>query len=207
MKGDLRDMSISNKDARIRWEDDREQDLWDFMRRRLQDGLSVTAALKEYGDKNGMSWLTARWKYYQIRSRQGETPVPRQPSKPARVSRGRRAVASQQEFFSYLTDLVEGSANSGEDIVPLIKGLSRLAMLSSEGIRLKEALRERERLAASAASEAEKARAERDRALESLQRLCSFLEEWLAAPPVERVGSLKEFSERLRAEIDSAMAN
>ena len=54
MKGVLRDMSISDRDARIRWEDVREQDLWDFMQRRLQDGFSITAALKEYGSKHDM---------------------------------------------------------------------------------------------------------------------------------------------------------
>ncbi len=188
-------MSISEKDARIRWEDDRERDLWDFMGRRLRDGLSITAALKEYGDKNGMSWLTARWKYYQIRSKQGsDDPVSPPKAKSARNRGRRRKEAPQNEFLSYLTDLVEGSAQSGEDIVPLMKGLSRLAMLSSEGIRLREALREREKQAASAISQAEKAAAERDRAQQSLQRMCAFLEEWLSLPPVEKVGSLQESS-------------
>jgi hypothetical protein len=201
-------MSISEKDARIRWEDERERDLWDFMRRRLRDGLSITAALKEYGDKNGMSWLTARWKYYQIRGRQGgESPASPPEDRPDKERTRRRKETSQDEFLSYLTDLVEGSAQSGEDIVPMMKGLSRLAMLSSEGIRLRESLRERERLAASAVSDAKKASAERDRAQDTLRALCAFLQEWLELPPVEKVGSLKEFSERLRAEIDSAMAN
>lgn len=200
-------MSISDRDARIRWEDVREQDLWDFMQRRLQDGFSITAALKEYGSKHDMSWLTARWKYYQIRSRKdGADASPRRPG-PKPGGRGQRQTkgASDKDFLGYMTDLIEGSSQSGEDLVPMMRGLSRLAMLSSEGIRLREALKERDKRAESAVFEAEKVRVERDRAKEHLSRICAFLEEWLASSAVERVGSLKEFSERLQVLLDAVV--
>lgn len=200
-------MSISDRDARIRWEDARERDLWDFMQRRLREGVSITAALKEYGDRHGMSWLTARWKYYQIRSRKDGADVsPRKPGpKSRRGVQHQNKSASEDDFLAYMTDLIEGSSKSGEDIIPMMRGLSRLAMLSSEGIRLRATLKERDELAKSAASEAEKARAERDRAKESLSKICAYLEDWLTSSAVERVGSLKEFSERLQVLLDAVV--
>jgi hypothetical protein len=182
-------VGATEKYSRYRWKEGREKDLWSFVDERVRDGSSVTAALKEYGRKNEMSWLTARWKYYQIRKRgiaaarnrgEGSTPGGREPA-------GGPFTAAEEDFLGSLAELVTSSRDFGQDIVPFMKGLSRMASLSRESAYLKE---ERDRHRAATRDDAE-----------ALAGVCRFLEGWLNLSQVDRVGSLRAFSDQLAAEL------
>ncbi len=175
-------MAMPDRDSRFRWQEGKESELWAYMERKIGDGVSITAALKEYGDRNGMSWLTARWKYYQLRRRKAEQ----------EIAQARPEPQDHGDFITYLTDFVSLSREAGEDVVPLVKGLSRLAMLSCQGLRGRE----------DALLEAQEAKALQAKTTHALSRLRQFLEEWLAQPQVDQVGSLRDFSRRLRQELD-----
>jgi hypothetical protein len=181
-------VGATEKYSRYRWEQGREKDLWLFVDDRVKGGASVTAALKEYGKKHSMSWLTARWKYYQLR-KQGLQSA----ASIGAVGGGAVPLAGgpftedEEDFLGYLAEFISSTRDSGQDVVPFIRGLSRLAALSREGARLKEEL--------------ERSRSGAREGAEALAGLCHFLEDWLRLPQVDRVGSLKDFSERLGAEL------
>lgn len=189
-------MGGTPKYSRYRWKEGREQDLWSFVDGRIKDGTSVTAALKEYGKKHNMSWLTARWKYYQIRKQgaPGAEIAPETPEQDLPLATG-PAVQSgagpfskdEEDFLGYLAEFISSSRDTGQDVVPFIKGLSRLAALSREGSRLKQEL--------------ERVRARETEGAETIARTCRFLEDWLRLPQVDRAGSLKDFSAGLEQEV------
>ena len=116
----------------------KEADLREFVEGRVSQGASITKALKEYAEKNRISWLTARWKYYQVRNQDRNEPRDR----PVPFETDRIPVEEPQsregDFLDYLQDLVRATEESGQDIVPFIKGLSRMAVLSKESTRLRE---------------------------------------------------------------------
>jgi hypothetical protein len=160
------------RSPRYRWKEGKAADLREFVEGRVLQGTSITQALKEYADKNGISWLTARWKYYQIRNQ----PRPAQPDLiPVEEPQSREG-----DFLDYLQDLVRSTEESGQDIVPFIKGLSRMAVLSKESTRLREEiaiLRKRTREAASV-----------------IEGHLANLARWLEGSQVDKVSNLKEFS-------------
>lgn len=183
-------MGTAERNARYKWKEGREDDLRSFVDGRVQDGCSVTAALKEYGQRNDMSWLTARWKYYQIRKRGivgGRGPDERAASPRAKDHPESPFTRDEEDFLGYLAEFVTSTRETGQDIVPFIKGLSRMAALSREASRLRE--------------ERDKRRALLREDADTLGEVCRFLETWLRMPQVDRVGSLKEFSDRLSAEV------
>lgn len=61
-------MGTTARSPRYRWKEGKEADLREFVEGRVLQGASITQALKEYAEKNRISWLTARWKYYQVRN-------------------------------------------------------------------------------------------------------------------------------------------
>ena len=183
-------MGATEKYSRYRWKEGREKDLWSFVDGRVREGVSVTAALKEYGKRNNMSWLTARWKYYQVRKQQGtgeQRPVLATPQ-----DDGRPFSRDEEDFLGYLSEFVASSRDYGQDVVPFIKGLSRMAVLSKEGTTLRQ---------------------DRDRRLAALREdaaviseVCGFLRDWLSLSQVDRVASLKGFSDRLGSETERLSA-
>jgi hypothetical protein len=182
-------VGTTEKYPRYRWKEGREKDLRSFVDDRVQGGASVTAALKEYGKRHDMSWLTARWKYYQIRKRGMESP-----RTPGNGGESRRAQPSdapftrnEEDFLGYLAEFVTSTRDAGQDIVPFMKGVSRMAALSRQTTRLKQE-RETERAALREDTTA-------------LAEVCRFLEGWLNLPQVDRVGSLKAFSDQLAQEV------
>jgi hypothetical protein len=182
VEGSKRDMAMPDRDSRFRWQEGKEAELWAYMEKKIQDGVSITAALKEYGDRNGMSWLTARWKYYQLRKRKAEQ----------EMAPTRQEPQDHGDFIAHLANFVSMSREAGEDVVPLVRGLSRLAMLSCQGLRARE----------QALREAQEIRVLQAKTREAFSRLQRFLEDWLNQPQVDQVGSLKDFSTRLRKELD-----
>jgi hypothetical protein len=162
--------------------------LRDYVDSRVREGVSITQALKEYGQKNRMSWLTARWKYYQVRNQKSDgkraevAEAAAAPSEAAPLSTVR-----DDDFLSYLRDLVLATEESGQDIVPFIKGFSRMAVLSRESMRHREEVfRLKEQL-----------RSVRE-AIESHSR---NLSEWLLKTQVDRVSCLKEFSDLMARDL------
>ena len=136
-----------------------------------------------------MSWLTARWKYYQIRKRgiaaagdRGKGPAPGGPERA-----GGPFTAAEEDFLGSLAELVTSSRDFGQDIVPFIRGLSRMSSLSRVSAYLKE---ERDRHMVATRKDAE-----------ALAGVCRFLEGWLSLSQVDRVGSLKAFSDQLATEL------
>lgn len=195
LKGDMR-MGGSPKYSRYRWKEGREKDLWSFVDGRVKGGTSVTAALKEYGKKHNMSWLTARWKYYQIRKQGHEAagspaPQPETQVEPQGVPQPSEASGpfsrDEEDFLGYLAEFISSSRDSGQDVVPFIKGLSRLAALSKEGSRLRDEL--------------ERSRTHVRESAESIDRVLRFLGDWLRLSQVDRAGSLKDFSSGLELEL------
>lgn len=181
-------MGTSAKSPRYRWKEEREMHLRDYVDSRVREGVSITQALKEYGQKNRMSWLTARWKYYQVRNQKSDgkraevAEAAAAPSEAAPLSTVR-----DDDFLSYLRDLVLATEESGQDIVPFIKGFSRMAVLSRESMRHREEVfRLKEQLRS---------------AREAIESHSRNLSEWLLKTQVDRVSCLKEFSDLMARDL------
>lgn len=183
-------MGSSAQSPRYRWREEKETDLRDYVESRVRDGVSKTQALKEYGERNKMSWLTARWKYYQVRN-QTAAPRPEVALAHAPGTGGRegapRASSPDDDFLGSLQDLLLATEESGQDIVPFIKGFSRMAVLSRESMRLRdEVALLKERLKA---------------AQTSLREHCGHVGQWVGKTQVERVSCLKEFSDLMERDL------
>jgi hypothetical protein len=181
-------LGTSAKSPRYRWKEEREMHLRDYVDSRVREGVSITQALKEYGQKNRMSWLTARWKYYQVRNQKSD-------GKRAEVAEAAAAPSEaappstvrDDDFLSYLRDLVLATEESGQDIVPFIKGFSRMAVLSRESMRHREEVfRLKEQLRS---------------AREAIESHSRNLSEWLLKTQVDRVSCLKEFSDLMARDL------
>lgn len=180
-------MGATEKYSRYRWKEGRERDLWSFVDGKVREGTSVTAALKEYGKRHNMSWLTARWKYYQVRKRESLTdtaPVDSPAAVPEPVQ--------EEDFLSALSDFVSSSKDYGQDVLSLMRGLSKMASLSRESVRL---IAERDRRASALREDAA-----------VLHDVCGFLRDWLSLSQVDRVAHLKAFSDRLGTEVERLVA-
>jgi len=193
-------MAVAKKDSRYRWKDGEEAKLVEYVDSRAKEGVSVTSALKEYSREKGISWLTARWKYYQVKRKtqphgrtEAEADSPRE-SEPK--------VSAEDDFLGSLSCLVDTLKGSGEDVVPFMRGLSRMALLAREamsaGSRLNDLQRERDHLW----GELERTR-ERIRALrEDVKKHLAVVEDWLALSQVDKVSALKDFAGNLARERD-----
>ncbi len=174
-------MGTTARAPRYRWKKGKEADLREFVEGRVHEGASITQALKEYAEKNRISWLTARWKYYQVKSQGAPaTPPTAAVSEPEPRSR-------EGDFLDYLQDLVRSTEESGQDIVPFIKGLSRMAVLSRESMRLRDELAGfRQRIREGS---------------KTLDEHCRRVSEWLERSQVDRVSFLKEFSQAMEQDV------
>jgi len=173
------------RSARYRWKEGKEADLREFVEGRVLQGASITQALKEYAEKNRISWLTARWKYYQVRNQgnQEDQTAAREPE-----HGGIQEPQSREEgFLDYLQDLVRSTEESGQDIVPFIKGLSRMAVLSKESTRLRDEIAALKKCIRDAA-----------RVIEDHS---ANLARWLERSQVDRVSCLKEFSRAMEEDL------
>jgi len=180
-------MGSTEKSARYKWREGKEEELKLFVDSRVKDGASVTQALKEYGKRHDMSWLTARWKYYQIRKRPEAARLADLGQGTAPEARSVAEGAREDDFLGYLAEFVTSARDVDQDIVQFVRGLSRLAALSRETTALRK---EREQAVLSLRQDAE-----------LIGRVCRIIREWLDLPQVDRVGALKSFSERLSEEV------
>lgn len=178
-------MGATEKYSRYRWKEGREKDLWSFVDGKVREGASVTAALKDYGKRHNMSWLTARWKYYQVRKREA---LASDPAPGASLETTGPMEAGDEDFLTCLSEFVSSSKDYGQDVLSMMRGLSRMASLSRESARL---IRERDSRSAALREDAA-----------VIREVRSFLGEWLTRSQVDRVATLKGFSDRLGAEIE-----
>lgn len=192
-------MVISQARPRYRWKDGKDRELVEFVGQRVGAGVPVTTALKEFGQANGISWLTARWKYYQMkRIGEGteELNVQHAPRPTSVDSEGQ-----EEDFIGYLADFVGASDEYGADIVPFVRGLSRMARLSREAVVLKRKLAESETALKAARREAADARAGLREATTRYSGVCNLAENWLSLSQVEKVADLKAFAARIAEEL------
>ncbi len=187
-------MATSEKETRYRWKDGKERELLAFVNRSTQKGSTVTAALKEYGEKHGISWLTARWKYYQMKRRlhaQNES-VSKTKLVPDTEShdKAESALVDDDDFLTALSALIVSSQHIGEDVVSLIRGFSRMASLAHETIELKQQLN-------NTAKDMNEIRQTAQAARKSLEDLDEVIGSWQRLSSVEKFNTLREFEQSL----------
>lgn len=192
-------MAVSQARSRYRWRDGKDRELMNFVGERVEAGVPVTTALKEFGEANGISWLTARWKYYQMKRMTEGTEETNVQHAPRPISLDLEM--QEEDFIGYLADFVGVSGEYGADIVPFVKGLSQMARQSREAIILKRKLAESETALKAARKEAADAKACLREAATKYSGLCNLLEDWLSLSQVEKVAELKVFVARIAEEL------
>lgn len=181
---------------RYRWKDGKDKELMEFVGKRVEAGVAVTTALKEFGDANDISWLTARWKYYQMR--RNEKPV-----KDVALPKTSQAQAPpDDDFLGHLADFVNASNDLGTDVVPLVRGLSRMARLSKEAMALRRQLAMSEDELRQERQKASDAKADLDKTAARYLDLCALLERWLNLSQVDKVAGLKEFASSVSCHLE-----
>ena len=186
-------MVMNAKDARCKWQREKEEELMSFVDEKVKNGVSVTAALKEYGKKNGISWLTARWKYYQVKKRpNGKVAV-----EPAYT----RKSVSGDDFLGALTNLMKHLKNGTRISFLLLTGCPNW-LLSREGLGLKEKIAELEASYNKLASEHTELSGKMGELKQKYDSLKEIIVEWLELSQVDKVSSLKEFADRLFREVN-----
>lgn len=194
--------ALSRQSERIRWKDGKERELAEFMKARIDAGMSITDALKAFAQENGISWLTARWKYYQMQ-RKRDSKAPAETTKPVRRGLRRRdAVRSEGQFIESLQRFIGASKASGVDILPLVKGLARFATLAEEGAKLRTRIEETEREKQALLAELQRRRFESGEFEDHLKALLKQIDEWLGKSEVDRIQYLTEFSNGLKREME-----
>ena len=170
-------MGTTARSPRYRWKEGKVADLREFVEGRVLQGASITQALKEYAERNRISWLTARWKYYQVRNQApAEAALPQVDVEPG---------SREGDFLDYLQDLVRSTQESGQDIVPFIKGLARMAVLSRKHCLRDDLAGLRQYV----------------RKWPGSSRSTPEAWEWLERSQVDRVSSLKEFSAAMEEDL------
>jgi len=203
-------MAVTEKDSRYRWKNGKELELLSFVDDRTKAGATVTSALKEYSEKNGMSWLTARWKYYQVKRKMATT-VDREGD--AREDGERKAAETKQksslagrDFLGALSEMIETSEELGEDVVSFIKGISRMASLAQKSLLLEKRLSEMEGEKNLLSEQLQKAKRAAREATDVLRDLDDFFQSWLSSSQVEKVSGLKDFVSQLESKRNSFSA-
>ncbi|MGE5485917.1 MAG: hypothetical protein ACM3X4_12970 [Ignavibacteriales bacterium] len=183
-------MPVGESPKRIRWKAGKEDELWAFMQERLSSGANISEALKTYADRNGISWLTARWKYYRLKQDRSQVAPPQIAGSdglaPGPAQAGDRTIETLSDFFRSASSLGD------VDLTGLLEGLASMARLAVEGRRMKQAEQRLHRW--------ETLIAEARREHESLSEL---IREWTAAPGVERIASIGDFEARLKAAVEA----
>ncbi|MBE3518726.1 MAG: hypothetical protein IMW97_00280 [Firmicutes bacterium] len=194
--------ALSKQTQRIRWKDGKERELAEFMKARTDAGMSITDALKAFAQENGISWLTARWKYYQMQ-RKKDSKTDQEVTKAVRRDRRKQDTAtSEGQFLESLQRFIGASRASGVDVLPLVKGLARFATLAEEGAKLRARMEETEREKQALQAELERRRFESGEMEDHLKALLKQIDEWLGKSEVDRVQYLAEFASGLKREME-----
>ncbi|NPV69201.1 MAG: hypothetical protein HPY55_00965 [Firmicutes bacterium] len=182
---------------RIRWKAGKEAELWQYVQGRLAAGANVSEALKGFADDNGISWLTARWKYYRLKQNKGsggEDASPVATEEPAPVTSERDGDTA----FRALTLFLKSATSL--DSLELSGFLSGLATLAEMALTGKTASGELAVLRTRQRELTERVRAYEEKLAGAAGRLSAVravVDDWLKMPGVDRVTSLEEFTGRL----------
>jgi hypothetical protein len=187
-------MSVATRPGRIRWKDGKAEELWEFVQERTARGQRITEALKEFADQNGISWLTARWKYYRVRNEREEEPPAAEPV-PAPEGAG-------DGLLEELGAFMKRAAAAGVDLAAFFAALHQLARRAEEGHGLRQRVDELERELDARQSEAAALREQLERVREQYTTLNYLVTDWLNLQSVDRVTSMGDFGRRLRYQVD-----
>lgn len=188
---------------RIRWKAGKEDELWDYVQTRTAAGVSISEALKRFADSNGISWLTARWKYYRLKQDRSATiaeleEVPAPPKTASLETRFR-----PDDSFEALSSFLSAAARlEGTDLTGLLSGLASMARAALDGEEARgtaRAVRTRYNELVQTCQEYEKRFSQVRQEYETLSML---VREWLARHSVDRVTTLGDFAKRLEVQVD-----
>ncbi|MDP2858295.1 MAG: hypothetical protein Q8P50_10000 [Bacillota bacterium] len=196
---------------RIRWKAGKEDELWDYVQSRMASGISISEALKTFADKNSISWLTARWKYYRLRQDRAVV-IPELEEQDAARHDAARAVGpglatdeaakSDQTLQALSNFLSSASKLEGVDLTGLLTGLSNMATAALSG----EEARHTAATIRTEYNELLRIMQEYDRRFaqvrQEYQTLAGLVDEWLNLHSVDRVTTMGEFGKKLRVQVD-----
>jgi hypothetical protein len=190
---------------RIRWKAGKEDELWDYVQSRTATGISISEALKTFADKNGISWLTARWKYYRLRQDRA-TGIPeleeQEPGELVVAPAVEENAKSDQTLTALSAFLSSASKLESVDLTGLLTGLSNMANAALGG----EDARRATSTIRSEYNELLRTMQEYDRRFgqvrQEYQTLAALVDEWLNLHSVDRVTTMGEFSKKLRVQVD-----
>lgn len=109
---------------RIGWKQGKEEELLEFISERSARGISIVESLKEFAKQNGISWTTARWKYYRLRQQREAN---------SRLGRG----FGDDNIFRELGRILNNVSGIQEmHLKPFVSGLATLTELAHAGHQL-----------------------------------------------------------------------
>ena len=193
-------MSVASKTHRIRWDEGKADELWEFVQRETAKGNKVTSALREFAADNGISWLTARWKYYRVKnerlqSEERDDPAPEE----------REQSESEQggsHVLDHLTGFLRHGQGTGLDLEGFFAGLHLLARQAEQAQSLEEELQGlREKLEAEK-KQCQKLEDKLEQVKEQYQTLNYLTQDWLNLQSVDRVTTMGDFGRKLQYEVD-----
>ena len=188
---------------RIRWKAGKEDELWTYVQTRSAAGISISESLKTFADANGISWLTARWKYYRLKQDRAETIEELEEAPRDEQRNPAQASFSADESFQALSSFLDYAKQlERTDLTSLLSGLASMAKCALEGEQ--------------AQNTSSRVRAQYNELLQCVQEydkrfsqvrqeyeiLRSLVEEWLARHSVDRVTTMGDFAKRLKVQVD-----
>lgn len=192
---------------RIRWKAGKEDELWNYVQNRTAAGVSISEALKTFADQNGISWLTARWKYYRLRQDRAVTIEElEEATEAAQETREHNTIQptmKPDEAFEALSRFLSAASKlECTDLTGLLYGLASMANAALKG---EDAQRETAAIRAQY-NELQKRMQEYERWLlqvrQEYETLRNTAEHWLSLHSVDRVTTMGEFAKKLQVQVE-----
>jgi len=199
---------------RIRWKAGKEDELWNYVQNRTAAGVSISEALKTFADKNGISWLTARWKYYRLKQDKdsalevAEEVVPAPRYRPADVLRMPQpapvhSTLRPDEAFEALSSFLSSASKiESLDLAGLLNGLGSMA---SAALRGEDSIRESATVRQQY-NELQQQFVEYKRRLDQVRAeydiLANIANDWLDLHSVDRVTMMGDFAKKLQVQVE-----
>ena len=185
---------------RIRWKAGKEDELWNYVQSHVASGVSISEALKTFADSNGISWLTARWKYYRLK--QDRTTAIRELEEAPEKAETPAYTKPDAAFEALSAFLQSASRLEQTDLTGLLMGLASMAKSALGG-------EDAERTAAAIRqqyNELQVKMQEYDKRFQQVRQeyetLACLVDEWLNLHSVDRVTSMGDFAKKLRVQVD-----
>ncbi len=192
-------MSLPNKTRRIRWDEGKADELWNFVQEETAKGNKVTAALREFAEDNGISWLTARWKYYRVKNERLDT----ERALESRSQDGDEMGAEDHDTaFSHLSAFLKYAQGTGLDLSGLLGGLHHLAKEAEAAQSLQREIEEKEKEMAALKQRFHALEGKMKEVKAQYQTLNYLINEWLNLQSVDRVTTMGDFGRKLQYQVD-----